>query len=105
MPAYLIIQIKFTAPKERFAAYRDAVGPLAAEYGGRYLIAGGVKVDVLEGSHDGRSLVIFEFPSMDKLQEFWNSPRYADVRKLREGLADLDVWAASGLGHDVERAG
>ena len=35
MPAYLIIQIKFTAPKEKFGSYRDAVGPLAAEFGGR----------------------------------------------------------------------
>jgi uncharacterized protein (DUF1330 family) len=93
MPAYLIIQIRFTAPKERFAAYRDAVGPLAAEFGGRYLVAGGAKIDVLEGSLEDRSLVIFEFPSLNAIQSFWNSPRYADVKKLREGLAALDVWA------------
>ncbi len=97
MPAYLIVQIKFTAPKENFAAYRDAVSPLAAEFGGRYLVAGGVKIGVLEGSHDARSLVIFEFPSMEALQNFWNSPRYAEVKKLREGLADLDVWAVPGV--------
>lgn len=97
MPAYLIIQIKFTAPKEKFGSYRDAVGPLAAEFGGRYLIAGGAKVDPLEGSHDGRSLVMFEFPSMDALHEFWSSPRYADVKMLRQGLADLDVWAVPGF--------
>jgi uncharacterized protein (DUF1330 family) len=97
MPAYLIIQIKFTAPKERFAAYRDAVGPLAAEFGGRYLVAGAAKVDVLEGSHDGRSVVIFEFPSMDALHAFWTSPSYGDVKRLREGLADLDIWAVPGF--------
>ena len=97
MPAYLMIQIAFKAPRERFTPYRDAVGPLAASFGGRYIVAGGVKVEALEGSHDGRSLVIFEFPSMEALHRFWGSPEYKEVKTLREGVADLDVWAVPGF--------
>ncbi len=41
MPAYLMIQIVFKAPRERFAPYRDAVGPLAATFGGRYIVRAG----------------------------------------------------------------
>lgn len=95
MPAYMIAQIKLTH-KEGWSRYRDAVGPLAQRFDGRYLVAGGVKVEVLEGAHDGRSLVIFEFPSIDAIHSFWNSPEYAEVKKLREGLAELDVWAVPG---------
>ena len=96
-PAYLVIQIKFLASPEKFSAYRDAGGPLAKDFGGRYIVAGGVKVAVLEGSHDGRSLVIFEFPSMDAIRLFWSSPEYAKVKALRGGLAELDVWAVTGF--------
>ncbi len=97
MPAYLIVQIKFTADRKDFAPYRDAVGPAAAEFGGHFIVAGGVKVEVLEGSHDGRSLVIFEFPSLDAIHRFWDSPQYASAKKLREGLAELDIWAVPGV--------
>ena len=96
MSAYMIIQIKITR-KEGWSLYRDAVGPLTRRFGGRYLVAGGAKVDVLEGSHDGRSLVVFEFPSVDAIHRFWSSPEYAEVKKLREGLAELDVWAVPGV--------
>ena len=34
---------------------------------------------------------------MDALLEFWSSPRYADMRMLRQGLAGLDVWAVPGF--------
>ena len=54
-------------------------------------------VEVLEGSYDGRRLVIFEFPSMDVIQSVWNSPEYAEVKKLREGAGELDVWAVPGV--------
>lgn len=97
MPAYLTVQIRFTADRSAIAAYRDAVGPLSQRFGARYLVAGGAKVEALEGTHDGRSLVIFEFPTMERLHAFWNSPDYAEVKKLREGIAELDVWAVPGF--------
>ena len=49
MAAYLMVQIRFTADRSAFAAYRDAVGPLSQQFGGRYLVAGGAKIEVLGG--------------------------------------------------------
>jgi uncharacterized protein (DUF1330 family) len=97
MVAYLIVQIRFTSDRALLARYRDAVGPIAAEFGGRYLVAGGAKVEVLEGSHNGRSLVMFEFPSIEAIRDFWDSPGYAEAKRLRDGLAELDVWMVPGL--------
>jgi uncharacterized protein (DUF1330 family) len=48
---------------------------------------------VLEGAHDGRRFVVFEFPSMDAVRAFWGSSQYKDVKRLREGAARIDVWA------------
>ena len=57
----------------------------------------GGQVEVLEGSHDGRRLVVFEFSSMEVIRSVWNSPEYATIKKLREGAGELDVWAVPGV--------
>lgn len=98
MSAYLIVQIKLLADRNELAPYRDAVKPCAAKFGGFYIVGGGVKVESLEGKqHDGRSLVIFEFPSLEAIQTFWTSPDYVAIKKLREGLVELDAWAVPGV--------
>ncbi len=95
MAAYLIAQVNVTDP-DRFADYRAAVPAVIANYGGRYIIRGG-DVEAFEGSHDGRRLVIVEFPSIDRARAFWQSPEYREVRRLREGAAIMDVVAVEGV--------
>jgi uncharacterized protein (DUF1330 family) len=94
MAALLIIQASVTQ-RESYKAYQAAVQPLIASFGGK-LKGSGVGLDVLEGAHDGRRLVVFEFPSVEKIKEFWNSSAYAKVKQLREGAAKVDVWAVPG---------
>jgi uncharacterized protein (DUF1330 family) len=95
MPAYMVVQINVTDP-EKFARYREAVPRVVESSGGRYIVRGGT-VEVLEGTHDGRRLVLFEFPSMEAIRTFWHSREYAEVKKLRENAADIDVWAVPGV--------
>ena len=95
MPAYMVVQINVTDP-DRFAQYRAAVPPVIEASGGRYLVRG-AQIEVLEGSHDGRRFVLFEFPSMDAIRAFWHSDAYAKVKALQENAADLDVWAVPGV--------
>lgn len=95
MPAYLVAQIKVTR-EDGWPEYRQQVGPVFAKFGGRYLVRGG-PVETLEGAHDGRRLVIFEFPDMDAIRAAWTSPEYAPVKRLREGSGDVDVWAVPGV--------
>ena len=93
--AYMIVQIKITR-EEGWPEYRQKVAELFTRHGGRHLVRGG-PVEVLEGSYDGRRLVIFEFPSMEVIRSVWDSPDYAEVKKLREGAGELDVWAVPGV--------
>lgn len=95
MPAYMIAQINITR-EQGWPEYRAAVGPLAAKHGGRHIVRGAA-VEVLEGRHDGRRLVMFEFPSIEAIRAFWNSAEYAEIKKLREGSGELDVWAVPGV--------
>ncbi len=96
MAAYLIAQIRITDP-EGWAAYRAAVGPSAEKFGGRYVVRD-ASPQVIEGAaHDGRRLVIYEFPSLEAIHAFWQSPEYVAVKALRESAAELDVWAVPGV--------
>jgi len=81
--------------KDQYRKYQAAVRPLMEASGAR-LKASGVGLEVLEGAHDGRRLIVFEFDSMDAIRGFWNSPEYAKVKQLREGAAKIDVWAVPG---------
>ena len=60
---------------------------------GAKLVARRAKVEVLEGQHDQRPVSMFEFPDIAAVHAFWNSPDYTPIKKLREGIASLDVWA------------
>jgi uncharacterized protein (DUF1330 family) len=95
MPAYMVVQINVIDP-DKFARYREVVPRVVESFGGCYLVRGAT-VEVLEGSHDGRRFVLFEFPSVEAIKQFWYSPAYAEVKALRENAADIDVWAVPGV--------
>ncbi len=81
MAAYPVANIRVTDP-ERFEEYRAAVAPMIAQFGGRYLVRGGA-VHPVEGNPGLERLVILEFPSMERLREFYGSPDYAPLLALR----------------------
>ncbi|MGJ4932391.1 DUF1330 domain-containing protein [Bradyrhizobium sp. HKCCYLS2038] len=95
MPAYFVAQstVKDAA---QFQKYVQAVVPLFDRFGGT-LAARGAKVEVLEGEPDQRPVVMFQFPDMQAIQALWNSPEYVPVKKLREGIATMNVWAFPGV--------
>ena len=94
MTAYLVMQITITEP-ERWAAYRDAVMPLIASFGGRH-VSNAEGVVMLEGRRDERSIALFAFAAMDDIQAFWDSPEYVPVKALRQGAAMVEAWAVPG---------
>jgi uncharacterized protein (DUF1330 family) len=95
MSAYFVVQATI-ADEPRYHKYREAVVPFIARFGGK-ITARGAKVDVLEGEHDTRPVVMFEFPTMEAIHAFWNSPDYVPIKKLREGIATINVWAFPGV--------
>jgi len=95
MTAYLVVQSTI-ANEPQYQKYRQAVVPFIASFGGK-IVARGAKVAVLEGEHDTRPVVMFEFPTVDAIHAFWNSPEYVPIKKLREGIATLNIWAFPGV--------
>jgi uncharacterized protein (DUF1330 family) len=95
MAGYLMVQGTISN-EEQYQKYRDAVVPLIMKFGGKFSVRGG-KVGVLEGQPDTRSMVVFEFPSIEAIHAFWNSPEYVPVKTLRHGAATVNVWAVPGI--------
>ena len=81
MPAYIIVNIEVT-DREGFARYRDAVPPLIAKHGGRYLVRGG-ELQVKEGAPGWQRLVVLEFPTLAAAHAFYDDPAYAPLLALR----------------------
>ena len=65
MPAYLIVQSTIK-DEAQYQKYAQAVVPFIASFGGK-LVARRAKVEVLEGEHDERPVVMFEFPNVEAI--------------------------------------
>lgn len=78
--------------RERFVSgYGKAAAELVARFGGRYVLRAPGALSLEGGFGDGASVVISEWPDRESALAFWNSPEYAEVKRLREGLAEVQV--------------
>lgn len=94
MSAYIIAQLDVHDPQAA-KAYQQAVPPLLARFGGRYLVRGGA-VDVLEGDWRVPRLVIIEFPDREAARRFYDSPEYQEILPLRLDACSGDLVIVEG---------
>lgn len=65
--------------------YGKIAFPLVAKYGGEYL-ARSSHPEIMEGEWPtDRDTVIMRWPSREAFMKFWNSPEYAEAKKIRKG--------------------
>ncbi len=95
MGVYAVVNIQITDPA-RYTEYREKAPATIAHYGGKYLARGG-KVEVLEGEWDPQRLVILEFESMERFHEWYNSPEYAPLKRLRGEASATEFVVVEGL--------
>ena len=91
MAAYMMVACKIHDRDAFLAGYSKAVAPLVARMGGEYIIAA-PGAQLLEGTLQGYSSVaISKWPDKAAARAFWDSPEYAEAKKLRAGIADCEV--------------
>ncbi len=83
--AYVVAEIQITNP-EQYAAYRELSTAAAAQYGGTFLVRGGVR-EQWEGEDEihnsGWRTVIIEFASTEQARAWYNSPEYRKALEIR----------------------
>lgn len=96
MTAYMIVTATIADRDAFIAGYGQAAAALVEKFGGRYVLRA-PGAELLEGQFGaGASIVISEWPSKEAAQAFWNSPEYAEAKKLRAGLAECQVLLIEG---------
>ena len=96
MPSYMIVTAAIHDRDRFLSGYGVQAAELIERFGGQYLLRA-PGAEALEGDFgDGASMVISKWPDRDAIQRFWNSDEYAEVKKLREGLADVQVLVIDG---------
>ena len=91
MPAYMIVTAKIADRDAFITGYGAAAGALVEKFGGKYVLRAPGAALLEGGFGDGASMVISEWRDKAAAQAFWSSPEYAEVKKLREGIADCQV--------------
>jgi uncharacterized protein (DUF1330 family) len=94
MVAYLIVYDTIT-DENQFRKYAEAVEPLIQKLGGT--MAAGGSPDVLEGTFSWDRAVVFEWDSRQAALDFWHSPEYGQIKKLREGIAEFQAIVIEGI--------
>jgi len=82
MSVYLFINIK-VIDQSLYAEYVKQVPATVEKYEGRYLARGG-KLQVLSGEWRPERIILIEFPSSEKLQQWLHSPEYSALKEIRE---------------------
>jgi len=86
MPAYVISEVEMRDAAD-FETYRAIAAKTIAKYGGRYLVRGGA-ASTVEGGPPPQTIIVVEFPTMERLREWYASPEYAEALKVRQTALD-----------------
>ena len=96
MSAYCVVDILEILDPAKMDAYRRQVAATVGHYGGRYVVRGG-PCEVKEGGWRPVFPVILEFPSMERLRNWYDSAEYAPLLALRLAAARCDLVFMDGL--------
>jgi len=94
MAAYFIARVDIS-DREKYGRYLKEAPAIIEKYGGRVIVRSENPV-ALEGPDEKRRIIVIEFPSLEKIREFYDSPEYRRARTLREGAADGEIIAVDG---------
>lgn len=88
---YMVITAKIHDRDAFLAGYAQATAPLVEKFGGRYVMRA-PGAELLEGEFgEGASVAISEWPNKEAARAFWTSPEYAEAKKLRDTICDVQV--------------
>ena len=82
MPAYVISTVKIE-DESAVKNYRKLAEASIDEFGGKYLVRG-ADAEVVEGEQTDRKIVLVEFPSIEKAQQWYASSAYAKALQFRD---------------------
>jgi uncharacterized protein (DUF1330 family) len=81
MPAYVLVEVSIHDQNE-YEAYKKLTPAAIAAFNGKFIIRGG-QTTTLEGDWNPERIVVLEFPTVERANEWWNSALYSKAREIR----------------------
>jgi uncharacterized protein (DUF1330 family) len=94
MPTYIVGDIQIT-DSDAYQAHLPRALATIARFGGR-VIAGGGKIDLLEGDPMPEQTFIIEFPTADVARRWYQSDDYQEALKIRLSASHGRVFLIEG---------
>jgi uncharacterized protein (DUF1330 family) len=96
MSAYVLANVE-VIDAAGYEEYKQGITATLEVYGGRYLVRGG-NVETLAGEWktSGR-VVLIEFPTLEHLKRWYDSPEYRPLRAIRERCAVSTIIVMEGM--------
>jgi uncharacterized protein (DUF1330 family) len=101
MPTYIVGDIHVSDPASYQAHLPRALATIA-RFGGR-VVAGGGKIDLLEGDPMPERIFIIEFPTADAARRWYQSDDYQEALKVRLSASHGRVFLIEG--NEISSAG
>lgn len=95
MPAYVIVEVYIHDHRE-YEEYKKLTPAAIAAFDGKFLVRGGRTLSV-EGDWNPERLVVLEFPTVERANEWWHSPLYTEAKLIRQRAARTKMIIVEGL--------
>jgi uncharacterized protein (DUF1330 family) len=95
MSAYVISEVEVKVRQASRPIGRSQRKP-SRDMGGRYLVRGG-PARVAEGGPPPKTIIVIEFPSMQRLHEWYASSEYAEALKVRQTVLERRLIFVEGV--------
>ncbi len=96
MSAYVIVDVKIN-DHQQYEEYKKLTPAAVAAFDGKFIVRGGDTL-TLEGDWQPERIVILEFPSVDRANEWWASPQYTEAKVIRQRSAKTKMIIVEGAG-------
>jgi uncharacterized protein (DUF1330 family) len=93
--AYVISDVEILDPV-LIGEYRALAQESIAKHGGRYLARGGA-IEAVEGGWNPKTVIIVEFPDMERARAWYRSPENAEALKIRRHALDRRLIFVDGV--------
>ena len=95
MSAYIISDVRFR-DAAAVEVYRERAARSIAQHGGHYIVRGG-KIEVLEGEWKPHTIIIAEFPDLERARAWYRSPEYAPALAVRDNALTRNLIVVEGI--------
>jgi uncharacterized protein (DUF1330 family) len=95
MAAYVIVEVSIQDHGE-YEKYKKLTPAAIAAFNGKFLVRGGETIS-LEGDWKPERIVLLEFPTVEKANEWWHSQLYTEAKLIRQRAAKTKMIVIQGV--------